>query len=235
MSETQANRILTQQIAYYRARANEYDEWFLRQGRYDHGPEHNLRWFDEIKQVQQALAQFAPRGHVLELACGTGLWTAQLAQYAQHLTAVDAAPEMLAINRERVGSAGIRYIEADLFTWQPDRLYDVVFFGFWLSHVPPEQFNTFWNLARSALRPGGRVFFVDSRYEQTGTATDQLLRDRQATTSTRRLNDGREFQIVKVFYQPDTLTARLAEQGWRIQVQETAQYFLYGFGSLEDR
>lgn len=235
MSETQANLILTQQIAYYRARANEYDEWFLRQGRYDYGPEHNLRWFDEIKRVQQALAQFAPRGHVLELACGTGLWTAQLAQYAQHLTAVDAAPEMLAINRERVGRAAIRYIEADLFTWQPDRLYDVVFFGFWLSHVPPEQFNTFWNLARSALRPGGRVFFVDSRYEQTGTATDQPLRDRQATTSTRRLNDGREFQIVKVFYQPDTLTAQLAEQGWRIQVQETAQYFLYGFGSLEDR
>jgi hypothetical protein len=33
-------RLLADQIAYYRARAGEYDEWFLRQGRYDRGLEH---------------------------------------------------------------------------------------------------------------------------------------------------------------------------------------------------
>lgn len=31
--------LLHHQIAYYRARATEYDEWFYRQGRYDRGPE----------------------------------------------------------------------------------------------------------------------------------------------------------------------------------------------------
>ncbi len=30
-------RILEEQKAYYRARAAEYDEWFYREGRYDHG------------------------------------------------------------------------------------------------------------------------------------------------------------------------------------------------------
>ncbi len=29
--------ILEEQKAYYRERAAEYDEWFYRQGRYDHG------------------------------------------------------------------------------------------------------------------------------------------------------------------------------------------------------
>jgi len=46
-------QIIQDQIAYYRARANEYDEWFLRQGRYDHGPEWRQQWLAEVHEVQQ--------------------------------------------------------------------------------------------------------------------------------------------------------------------------------------
>ena len=37
-----------QQMAYDQARASEYDEWFLRQGRYDHRPTQNAPWFTEV-------------------------------------------------------------------------------------------------------------------------------------------------------------------------------------------
>ena len=47
--------LLRQQIEYYRERASEYDEWFLRQGRYDRGPERNAQWFAEIGEVSCAL------------------------------------------------------------------------------------------------------------------------------------------------------------------------------------
>ena len=90
--------VLQQHVDYYRARAGEYDEWFLRQGRYDRGPELNARWFSEVETVVAALDTVDPRGDVLELACGTGLWTQRLAPYANQLTAVDAAPEVLATN-----------------------------------------------------------------------------------------------------------------------------------------
>ena len=50
--------LLAEQIAYYRSRAGEYDEWFLRQGRYDHGSELNARWFAEVEQVARALTEF---------------------------------------------------------------------------------------------------------------------------------------------------------------------------------
>lgn len=223
--------ILGEQIAYYRARAGEYDEWFLRQGRYDRGTEGNQQWFDEVAQVARALDSFAPTGSVLELACGTGWWTQTLARQAAHLTAVDAAPEVIAINRARLQDhPRVKYVEADALTWEPEGRYDAVFFSFWLSHVPPDRFDAFWDRVAACLTPGGRVFFVDSLYDPASTAADHRLEGREATTLTRRLNDGREFQIVKVFYNPAELADRLAARGWRIEVQTTPHFFLYGSG-----
>src|SRR6185437_12657679 len=97
-----SDRLIEEQIAYYRERAGEYDEWFLRQGRYDRGPEHREDWFGEVAVVEAALEQsLATGGEVLELACGTGWWTSRLAARHQRVMAVDGSPEVIAINRER--------------------------------------------------------------------------------------------------------------------------------------
>ena len=228
--------LIAEQIAYYRSRAGEYDEWFLRQGRYDHGPELNERWFAEVEQVARALAAFAPAGDVLELASGTGLWTQRLAPTARTLTLVDSSPETHAINQERLAASGAasvptRYVVADVFAWQPDRQYDTIFFSFWLSHVPPERLEAFWQAVRAALAPGGRVFFVDALYQETSTAKDHQLEGPDAHAVTRRLNDGSEYRIVKVFYRPEELTQRLAAQAWQVKIEETPTYFYYGEGA----
>jgi len=223
--------LLQEQIAYYRARASEYDEWFLRQGRFDRGPETNRRWFDQAQEVYAALEAFRPTGRILELAPGTGIWTQRLLAYASDLTAVDASPEMLALCRRRVGEAHVRLILADIFAWQPDEQYDVVFFSFWLSHVPWDLFASFWAKVRACLAPDGRVFFVDSLPDPTSTAADHVLPDKGVTTMLRRLNDGREFTVVKVFHQPEDLAARLADLGWQMTVRATENYFIYGWGT----
>jgi len=223
---------LRQQLEYYRARATEYNQWWLRQGRYDRGETLNAQWFAEVAAVKTALSSFRPAGRVLELACGTGIWTEQLLPFASQLTAVDGSPEMLAINTNHLRSPAVRYIEADLFEWHPAEQYDAVFFAFWLSHVPPERFAEFWQLVSSCLAPNARVFFVDSRHEQTSTAVDHRLPELDATILSRRLNDGREFQIYKVFYQPAELTQRLGELGWDFAIHATEHYFLHGSGQL---
>ena len=228
--------LLRDQLAYYRARAGEYDEWFLRKGNHDQGPERNRRWFSELNLVRDELERFAPVGDVLELACGTGLWTAELARHASAITAVDASPEVLDINRSRLEEARsevpVRYLQTDLFDWRPDGAYDVVFFGFWLSHVPPHRFEAFWHLVRSALKPGGRVFFVDSLRAETWTEKERLGRAPHDHTTLRRLNDGREFRIVKIFYDPVELSSRLRDLGWDVHVQTTQTHIIYGFGGL---
>jgi SAM-dependent methyltransferase len=230
MSSVDSSTVLREQLEYYRARAAEYDEWWLRQGRYDRGPAINAQWFTEAAEVRAALAAFHPSGRILELACGTGIWTEQLLPFSSRLTAVDASAEMLKINAARLGSSDIRYVEADLFQWQPaaGERYDTIFFGFWLSHVPAASFEDFWELVRRCLAPGGRVFFVDSRRQETSTARDHVLPNPEATVLTRRLNDGREFQVYKVFYDPEDLTIRLRGLSWDLTVSQTPHYFLYG-------
>jgi SAM-dependent methyltransferase len=227
-------KLLEGQLAYYRARAGEYDEWFLREGRHDRGPEWNRGWFSELERVRRELDRFGPTGRVLELACGTGLWTVELAPHAAGITAVDASPEVLEINRSRLEETRtetpVRYVRADLFDWRPDGAYDVVFFGFWLSHVPPGRFDAFWELVRSALRPGGRAFFVDSLGPEAPAEKRRLGWTPRDHTMLRRLNDGREFRIVKIFYDPSGLEARLADMGWRFSVRRTENHLLYGFG-----
>ena len=218
---------LAQQVAYYRARANEYDEWWFRNGRYDRGPELNAQWFADIDELDDALRKFEPRGKVLELAGGTGIWSEKLYGYADELMVIDAAREMLAINEKRIRSERVRYHQADLFNWVPSEQFDVVFFSFWLSHVPDSKFESFWNLVRAALAPDGRVFFIDSRRESTSTSLDQHLPEVGCITE-RRLNDGRRFNIYKICYESADLQARLNRLGWEAAVRGTSRYFIYG-------
>jgi SAM-dependent methyltransferase len=225
--------LLTEQLDYYRARAGEYDRWWNREGRFDRGAEANARWFAEAAELERVLGHFNPRGDVLELACGTGLWTRHLIRYADELTAVDGSEEVLAINRARVRDARVRYVQADLFDWTPPARaggYDVCVFSFWLSHVPEQRFVEFWDLVRSALRPGGRVLFIDSARTDRSTAADHQLPGADEATMTRRLDDGREFQIVKRFYDPRPLQPDLAALGFDVQVATTGEFFIHGTG-----
>jgi SAM-dependent methyltransferase len=231
-----ASTILKQQIEYYRARAAEYDEWWFRTGRYDRGPEFNAQWQTEVASVEEALdawlAVRRPR-NVLELACGTGLFTRRLAPRVPHLTAVDASPEVIAINRDRVAADNVEYVEADLFSWRPAQAYDAVFFSFWLSHVPDDRFVAFWKTVGAALAPGGVAYLIDSAFDPTSTAKDHVLPGRDAGVVTRKLNDGREFRIVKLFYRPEELAAKLSKLGWRAKIRQTEHYFIHGQVSAE--
>jgi len=223
--------ILKDQIEYYRARAGEYDEWWFRSGRYDRGPELNARWLADTSAVETAFDQWLARCQprtALELACGTGLFTRRLAPKVARMTAVDASPEVLAINRSRVAAGEVEYVEADVFAWKPARRYDVVFFSFWLSHVPEERFEAFWGTVAAALAPGGRAYLIDSAFDPTSTARDHARPGRDAGVVARKLNDGREFRIVKIFWEPQALASRLSALGWSTELARTANYFVYG-------
>ncbi len=219
-------QLIDQQITYYRERAPVYDDWFHRRGRHDRGTAEREAWRREIALVEQALERAHPHGDVLEPAAGTGLWTAQLARAARRILAVDASSEVLAVNRQRIARSGARapvdYLQADLFAWEPPRgRFDFVFMGFWVSHVPDSCFERFWGGMAAALRPGGRIFFVDKaspvhdRVESPGVVR-------------RDLPDGRAFDIVKIHREPEAWSERLREVGLEGPVATTPRYLVHG-------
>ena len=205
--------LLAEQIAYYRAIADEYED-------------HALAVPGE-EELIAAVDGFGATGDLLELACGPGAWTERLLRQAASVTVVDSAPEMLARAAARVGRSRVTFIHADLFTWQPSRRYDAVFFGFWLSHVPLDRFDAFWELIDRCLAPGGRVLFVDDGYR----TAEELIEGEGSSTIERRLNDGTAFRAVKVPHGAADLEQRLAAVGWQIRVQATADGpFYWGSG-----
>jgi demethylmenaquinone methyltransferase/2-methoxy-6-polyprenyl-1,4-benzoquinol methylase len=218
--------VLDEQLAYYRARAPEYDDWFERRGRFDRGDDVTAAWHREAAQVRQWLDALDLDGKdVLELAAGTGIWTAELVARGASVTVVDAAPEMLEQLRRRVGDAQVETIEANLFTWQPTREFDAVVSCFFTSHVPDERFDGFVELLVSTVRQGGQLFIVDSARSELSTAVDHALPDDQDQTMARKLDDGRTFVIVKRFRTDGELAAACERHGLHVEVRRTPNFF----------
>ncbi len=224
------NPDLNEQIAYYSARAAEYDEWWFRQGRYDWGIEKNLQWANESDGIRRRLKGREMVETGLELACGTGIWTHELLKFCDHVTALDASAEMIAINSTKLQSPKVEYQRVDLFQWSPARQYDFVFAGFFLSHVPPDRLPGFLKTIADALKPDGRFFFVDSQNERSSMAKDHGQPVAEVGTRRRKLKDGREFTVVKVFYDPVGLESEFQQAGIQLKVERTENYFLYGEG-----
>jgi 2-polyprenyl-3-methyl-5-hydroxy-6-metoxy-1,4-benzoquinol methylase len=223
-------KILEEQKAYYQARANEYDEWFYRKGRYKRGEPHDSDWFREAEEVKAALLAARPDGEILEIAPGTGIWTGLLRDHADSVFAIDSAPEVLQINRAKNGDEKIHYECADIFSWNPGKQFDFIFFSLWLSHVPEEKFESFWRLVDLSLKPDGKWFMIDSRPDEFSRAYDHTITD-EKDIAHRKLNDGRSFQVVKRFYDREKLSERLAALGWQNSLSVTNRFFIFGSGT----
>ncbi len=192
------NSIFAKQVEYYRLRASEYDATAY------------IDLAGSAERIDRIVAELAPSGSILELACGTGMWTRALAAYSRDITALDASAEPIAIARARCPDHA-HFDLADIFRWRPVRFYDVVFFAFWLSHVPSARLDRFLSTATDAVAPDGRLLFVD---EHADPRQEEWTDDPEIAV--RQMTDGSRHEIVKVFVEPEQLAARLDELGWLV-------------------
>jgi demethylmenaquinone methyltransferase/2-methoxy-6-polyprenyl-1,4-benzoquinol methylase len=204
---------LADQVDYYRRRAGEYD----------------VTAYGDVAaartRIARLVAEMRPTGRVLEIACGTGLWTEALAGPADTVTAIDAAPEAVEIARDRVRSANVSFEVADVFSWNPDARYDVIFFSAWLSHVPRSRVDQFWNSLRGLLAGNGRVLFIDEHVDERGKEAYVPGRDEIVE---RRLRDGSTYRVIKNFVDPDRLVRRLRRLGWSCTIRRDGRDWVCG-------
>ena len=194
------DKMLIDQQIYYNYRAQDWDQWIR----------HYMRPVQD--EIDQLMCDSPLRGDVLDMACGTGFWTTRLAGIANSVTAVDGSVEMLKKVRSRE-LGNVDTIHADLFSWNPPTQWDAVFFAHWLAHVPDARFDKFWSIVDAALLPDGYVAIVD--VTSIEKRIEENLRDDYSWPVTRRrLKDGRKFDVIKKYWDPDDLMERLNNIGW---------------------
>jgi demethylmenaquinone methyltransferase/2-methoxy-6-polyprenyl-1,4-benzoquinol methylase len=213
--------------SYYAARAPEYDDWYLRRGRYSHGPEADAAWNADLEAATHWLGSLPITGEIVELAAGTGWWSARLAGRGE-LWLYDAVAEPLERAAERLRAQGLRaHVELRDAWEEPNRQVDALFCGFWISHVPRRRLAEFLAICRRWLKPGGLLAFIDSQRDPQSGAADHARP--QDDSSLRRLADGREFMIPKIYYEPAELMEALQAAGFDdANVERTSRFFLVG-------
>jgi SAM-dependent methyltransferase len=190
-------------------------------------------WARETAELERFVRSLPADGSVLELACGNGLWTRFLAPRAARLVAVDASPTMLARNRAWIADDRIRYVEADLFSFDQRERFGLIFAGFFLSHVPPARWRSFWTKVAGWLEVGGTLAFVDDGWGPDRPRSSDRVPGGRDHAHVRRLA-GADYTIVKRFFRPRELASALADAGLAAEVASTGEHFLYGTASLTD-
>jgi demethylmenaquinone methyltransferase/2-methoxy-6-polyprenyl-1,4-benzoquinol methylase len=240
MTELEKNALDHSMHQYYDDRASEYDDWYERRGRYN-DPATNAAWHSEVGDLNRNLTRLSAtithnsQARVLDLAAGTGKWTPVLARALPEqgrIIAYDYSPAMLAQTRNRLAEldtegeflAKTRFVRGDAYALPfKTNTFDIVFFGFWLSHVPHERITAFFGEVRRVLKPGGQVFIIDSAVEPD--------RPREEI-SQRPLNNGATYPVLKIRYSPAQLQT-LLEQHFggsspHISAKATRRYFVIG-------
>jgi demethylmenaquinone methyltransferase/2-methoxy-6-polyprenyl-1,4-benzoquinol methylase len=202
---------------YYALRAREYERFYDK-------PERQA----DLTVLRERLARLFEGRGVLEVACGTGYWTAVIAPGARAVTALDVNEEVLALAREKPLPAGkVEFDRADAYAL-PDlgRRHDSLFAGFWWSHVPRARLDAFLAGCVRAVAPGAMLAFLDGRYVE-GSSTPISRRDAEGNSyQTRRLDDGSVHEVMKNHPAESELIQRASRFGWGAHVELLPYHWL---------
>jgi demethylmenaquinone methyltransferase/2-methoxy-6-polyprenyl-1,4-benzoquinol methylase len=192
-----------QQLAdYYARRAPEMEEAFG-------WPERSA----DIARLRRQLPRLVAGLDVLEIACGTGYWTQELARTARSVTATDINEEMLSIARTKDYSAGrVELLRQDAWRLtQLRRRFDAAVAMFWWSHLPRGRIRCFLDQLGRVLRPGSLVVLVDNLATDC-RRTPPVGFDAEGNAYQRRvLRSGERFDIIKNYPSESELRQELSD------------------------
>lgn len=190
--------------SYYAKRAKEYERVYEK-------PERQF----ELGELRQAVAEYFADAKVLEIACGTGYWTAAYAMHAKSVVATDIGEEVLTIARAKdLPEDRVTFLQADAFS--PASIagtFDACFIGFWWSHILLDELDGFLRALHKRLGQGARVMVVDNRYVEGSNHPITRVDEQGNSFQMRTLDDGSTHEILKNFPDAHAVSTRLAECG----------------------
>ena len=218
-------------LEYYGRRAPEYEGIYRRPER-----------VADLAALVESVEQLA-RGHrVIEIACGTGYWTRVMARSADFILATDASPDVLAVAQAHGFPAdNVTLGLADAFRLKsvtrfpeshaPEPLsdfvpFDLLFAGFWWSHVRREDLASFLQAATHTLRPGARLAFIDNNYVPGNSTPVSRLDAGGNSFQLRRLDDGGEYEVLKNFPADAELEAAIEPFATDVRIARSRFFWL---------
>ncbi len=201
--------------AYYQARAREYEAVYAK-------PERQA----DLARLKDWLAQRGRGRMILEVACGTGYWTAIAAATAQCIVATDVNARPLALARAKDLGANVAFCRADAYALPAfDRRFDCGMAHFWWSHVPLNKIATFVAHFCSRLSPRASLLMIDNRFV-AGSSTPLSRRDADGNSyQIRTLRSGAQHEVIKNFPTPRELDAALGRVCAHSEVLQLAYYW----------
>ena len=176
--------------AYYDARAPEYDDVWLRRGRF--ADRRVKDWFEEVTLLLGAIASL-PAAKTLDVACGTGFLTRHL---HGDVTAFDQSPQMLDEARRKV--PGARFVQGDALELPfDDGEFDRLFTSFYYGHLEGGARARFVEECR---RVAHELVFVDASRKRAHVDDEHQQRV---------LNDGSTWSVYKRYFRPEELLDEL--------------------------
>lgn len=135
-----------------------------------------MPWGDLIKEVAGIVVNIAPReGKVLDLMCGPGWLLKKIARTRPDLKleGVDIEEEFINYAREKVVNA--EFEVADVLTWKPQGIYDIVLCTGGVHHLPYKKQADFVKKISGLLLENGTAIFADPLIDDFNNETERQL------------------------------------------------------------
>jgi SAM-dependent methyltransferase len=201
-------------VDYYEARASEFEAVYEK-------PERQA----ELRFLRGWLAQEVRGLTLLEVACGSGYWTAVAAATAKTILATDCNPSPLELARSKNLGPHVTYARADAFALPTqDCLFDGGMTHFWWSHVPLADQQRFLTHFASKLRKRAKLLMIDNTF--AAGSTPIARRDALGNTyQRRRLASGDDYEILKNFPTSEELRRSLEGSCASVTVLQLEHYW----------
>jgi SAM-dependent methyltransferase len=206
----------TDMAAYYAKRAATYEEIY-------HGPERQ----DDLLALQLRVRELMEGHDVLELACGTGFWTEQIAATAKSVLATDINPEMIALAKAKnLPADKAAFALQDINAFQPERPFTACFLGFWWSHVGRQDQVRFIAQLREKLGKDVLLVMIDNGYVEENSTPIARTDAEGNTYQFRSLPNGERYEIMKNFPTDSGLRKKLAPITRELRILRLEYYWL---------
>jgi demethylmenaquinone methyltransferase/2-methoxy-6-polyprenyl-1,4-benzoquinol methylase len=210
-----SKKMKTDLVDYYAKRAKEYEKIYDK-------PERQA----DLLALKEVLKAAFNNEEIIEIACGTGYWTQEIAETAFSVLATDINQQVIDVAKaKRYLKNNVSFAIADSYTLaniQP--AFTAGFGGFIWSHVPLEKLAQFLETLHSKIKSGGKIVFIDNNYVE-GNSTPISQTDSRGNTYQRRLlEDGTGYLVLKNFPTETQIRLLLKENALNIEFKQL-EYF----------